>query len=58
MHMTVTSRIYRIPPLASTLNLLAYDPPIFRSIAKNRKPLGYIDVALLKKKWEAGEAEP
>lgn len=25
---------------------------------KHRKPLGYLDVAALKKKWEAGEASP
>ncbi|KXN85571.1 Cystathionine beta-synthase [Leucoagaricus sp. SymC.cos] len=25
---------------------------------KNRKPLGYIDVAYLKEKWEAGQADP
>ncbi|EKM75651.1 hypothetical protein AGABI1DRAFT_116254 [Agaricus bisporus var. burnettii JB137-S8] len=25
---------------------------------KNRRPLGYIDVADLKKKWEAGQADP
>ncbi|KAF5351216.1 hypothetical protein D9756_008425 [Leucocoprinus leucothites] len=25
---------------------------------KNRKPLGYIDVAQLKTKWEAGQADP
>lgn len=25
---------------------------------KNRRPLGYIDVAKLKEKWEAGQADP
>lgn len=25
---------------------------------KNRKPIGYLDVAALKEKWEAGEADP
>jgi len=25
---------------------------------KDRKPLGYLDVAALKQKWEAGEADP
>jgi len=25
---------------------------------KNRKPIGYLDVAALKEKWEAGKADP
>lgn len=25
---------------------------------KSRKPIGYLDVAALKRKWEAGEADP
>ena len=29
-----------------------------RILSNQRKPLGYIDVASLKKKWEAGEANP
>ena len=31
---------------------------IYRVLDKHRKPLGYIDVAALKTKWEAGEASP
>ena len=25
---------------------------------KNRKPIGYLDVSVLKEKWEAGQADP
>jgi len=25
---------------------------------KSRKPMGYLDVAALKQKWEAGDADP
>ena len=31
---------------------------LFRVLDRNRKPLGYLDVAALKQKWEAGEANP
>lgn len=30
----------------------------FRVLNWNRRPLGYVDVANLKEKWESGEAKP
>jgi hypothetical protein len=30
----------------------------FSVLNKSRKPIGYLDVAALKRKWEAGEADP
>lgn len=30
----------------------------FSVLNKSRKPIGYLDVAALKQKWEAGDADP
>jgi hypothetical protein len=36
----------------------ASEPPSTSVLDQGRKPLGYVDVARLKAKWEAGEAHP
>lgn len=41
------------PAVTGCLNL-----NIHSVLGKNRHPLGYVDVAQLKQKWEAGEANP
>lgn len=48
------------PPLPLPLPPLNTDTPLHPAsvLDKSRKPIGYIDVAVLKKKWEAGEASP
>ncbi|KAI0032603.1 hypothetical protein K488DRAFT_85709 [Vararia minispora EC-137] len=46
-------------PIARAIEL-AYDRDFSHIpvLGKNKKPLGYVDVAYLKQKWEAGEADP
>ncbi|TFY77591.1 hypothetical protein EWM64_g6422 [Hericium alpestre] len=53
--MIATSLTYRTP---RNFGPNAYLNWKIRILDHNRKPLGYLDVPSLKKKWEAGEANP
>ncbi|KAF7974863.1 hypothetical protein HWV62_11111 [Athelia sp. TMB] len=55
---TETSRTYRESNLCEYLQMLIEHGKPPRVLTENRRPLGYIDVASLKSKWEAGQANP
>lgn len=55
--MTETSRIYRAH-FPSMTDIHDQSKELCRILSEERKPIGYIDVAVLKAKWEAGQATP
>lgn len=57
LHTSVISLIYRDYTSPFRMSMI-HLPSSRRVLDKNRRPLGYVDVASLKAKWEAGIASP
>ena len=56
--MTAISRTYRQHIISPILLWRLLSELYYSILSKQRKPVGYIDVAKLKAKWEADEANP